>query len=319
MLQQNQILEFICQVVVENCMELLFEIAENTEDYDKFYEAFSVDLKLGIKQDYQNRNQIAELLRYHSTKSGDELISLKDYVTRMKEGQNNIYYITGESKKAVENSPFLEKLKKRGYEVMYMVDTSDEYVIAQLKEYEGKKLISAKTEGLTLSETEDEKKRKQELKEKFKGLCKVIKEVLGDKVEKVVISDRLIDSPCCLVIGEHERTTNRESITKALYLRDSSMATYIPSKKTMEINPENNIIDEIRKRAEADKNNKSVNDVIMLLFETALVTSGLSLKDSNTFGNHIHNIIKRGLRINEDETQDDAGESKMEEVDQHRL
>ncbi|VAI18834.1 unnamed protein product [Triticum turgidum subsp. durum] len=326
----NQLLSLIINTFYSNkeifLRELFFEIAENKEDYNKFYEAFSKNLKLGIHEDSQNRTKIAELLRYHSTKSGDELTSLKDYVTRMKEGQNEIYYITGESKKAVENSPFLEKLKKKGYEVIYMVDAIDEYAIGQLKEFEGKKLVSATKEGLKLDESEDEKKKQEELKEKFEGLCKVIKEVLGDKVEKVIVSDRVVDSPCCLVTGEYGWTANMERIMKAQALRDSSMAGYMSSKKTMEINPENAIMDELRKRADADKNDKSVKDLVMLLFETSLLTSGFSLEDPNTFGTRIHRMLKLGLSIDEDDEapendtdmpplEDDAGESKMEEVD----
>merc|ERR1711934_825540 len=302
------------------------EIAENAEDFNKFYEQFGKNLKLGIHEDSQNRAKLAELLRYHSTKSGDEMTSLKEYMGRMKEDQKDIYFITGESKAQVESAPFLEQLKKRGYEVLFMVDPIDEYSVQQLKEYDGKKLAAVTKEGLELEKTEDEKKEFEEKKAACENLCKLMKEVLGDKAEKVVVSDRLSSSPCCLVTGEYGWSANMERIMKAQALKDSSMSGYMASKKTLEINPDNVIMCELRKRAEADKSDKTVKDLVLLLFETSLLTSGFSLDEPHSFGGRIHRMVKLGLSIDDSlDLDEDDGDlppleedeegSKMEEVD----
>merc|ERR1712176_1185263 len=263
-LQQNKILRVIKKNLVKKCIEMFNDLTENEDGYKKFYEAFSKNLKLGIHEDSTNRAKIAKLLRYHSTKSGEEMTSLDDYVSRMDDKQPGIYYITGESKKSVETSPFLEKLKKKGYEVLYMVDPIDEYAVQQLKEFDGKKLLAATKEGLDINEDEDEKKAFEEAKAKTESLCKLMKEVLEDKVEKVVVSNRLSDSPCVLVTGEYGWSANMERIMKAQALRDATQSAYMMSKKTMEVNPTNSIITALRDKADADQSDKTVKDLIWL-------------------------------------------------------
>merc|ERR1740139_1717506 len=325
-LQQNKILKAIKKSVTKKCMEMFATIQENAEDFKKFNEQFGKNLKLGIHEDSTNRTKLSELLRFPSSKSGEDTISLKDYVARMKEGQKFIYYITGESKAHVSNSPFIEKLRNKGIEVLYLIDPIDEYAIQQLKEFDGKTMKCCTKEGLELDETEEEKKTLEDLKQDYDGVCKKVKEILDEKVEKVIVGFRMEDSPCVLCTSEFGWTANMERIMKAQALRDNSMTSYMVSKKTMEINPSNDIISELRNKAEVDQSDKTVKDLIWLMYETSLLTSGFNLEDSSQFATRIHRMIKIGLSI--DEVEGDADEdlpplvdtptennTKMEEVD----
>jgi molecular chaperone HtpG len=328
-LQKTNILKTIKKSITKKCLELIAEVAENSEDWKKFYEQFSKNLKLGIHEDQTNREKLANFLRYNTSKSGEDMISLKEYVARMKEGQKDIYFITGESLAAVTASPFIEGLKKKGLEVLYLIDPIDEYVIQQLKDFEEKKLKNCSKEGLDI-EDEDDKKKLEEQKAAFEGLCTLVKEVLGDKVEKVLVGTRMQESPCVLVTSEWGWSANMERIMKAQALRDSSMSSYMVSKKTLELNPEHSIVVELKKRADADKSDRTVKDLIWLLYETSLLTSGFSLDEPTIFGNRIHRMIKFALTINEDEKVEDeampglveenqegetAGETRMEDID----
>jgi len=313
-LQQNKILKVINKNITKKAIELITEIAENKEDYGKFYEAFNKNIKYGIHDDSTNRDKLADFLRYYTTKSGSEMNSLKEYITRMKEGQEFIYYVCGETKKAVESSPFLEVLKKKGLEVLLMSDPMDEYAMQQLKEYEGKKFKNISKEGLELAQDEDEKKNIEKLKKDTEKLCEVVRDTLGDKVEKVVVGERLSASPCVIVTGEFGWTANMERIMKAQALRNSGMGSYMSSKKTLEINPTHPIIAELRKKVDKDKSDKTVKDLVWLLFETAVLTSGFSLDESTTFASRIHRMVKLGLAI-EDVEEDKAPEDDVPDLE----
>uniref|UniRef100_A0A8C8T0B6 Histidine kinase/HSP90-like ATPase domain-containing protein n=1 Tax=Peromyscus maniculatus bairdii TaxID=230844 RepID=A0A8C8T0B6_PERMB len=295
MLQQSKILKVIRKNLVKKCLELFTELAEDKENYKKFYEQFSKNIKLGIHEDSQNRKKLSELLRYYTSASGDEMVSLKDYCTRMKENQKHIYFITGETKDQAANSSFVECLQKHGLEVIYMIEPIDVYCVQQLKEFGGKTLVSVTKEGLELPEDEEEKKKQEEKKTKFENLCKIMKDILEKKVEKVVVSNRLVT--CCIVTSTYRWAANMERIMKAQALRDNSTMGYMAAKKHLEINPDHSIIETLRQKAEADKNDKSVKDLVILLYETALLSSGFSLEDPQTHANRIYRMIKLGLAV----------------------
>jgi len=332
-LQQNKIMKVIKKNVMKKCMDLFNKIAEDPEKYKTFYEQYNKNIKLGIHEDSVNRQKLASFLRFESSKSGDSTVSLDEYINNMKEGQSGIYYITGESKRSVMNSPFLEKLRKRDIEVLFLTDALDEYITQQLKEYNEKKLICITKENMMMDNDKEDVESFEVIKKKYEKTCEYIKSILGDSIEKVVVSNRLDSSPCVLVTNEYGWTANMQRIMKAQALRsnDGGMG-FMMNKKIMEINPYNNIIKRINEKVSGDSTvgleQKTLNDLIYLLYDITLQSSGFSLEDPASFSNRILKLINIGLGVEEEdvgtEVEESVGseavkeqivESTMEEVD----
>lgn len=327
MLQNNSIVRTIKKTIVKKCIELFNELAEDKEQYKQFYQNYNKNLKMGIHDDHANRDKLIELLRFYSSKSGDDMTSLKDYVTRMPESQKGIYYITGESQKAVKDSPFLERLRKKGYEVLYLVDPIDEYMIQHIREYEGKSLVCCTKDGLKLDDNEESAlKEKQEA---FDKVCAFMKETLGDKVESVKVSLRVVDSPCVLVTSEYGWTANMERIIKAQALRNNEHFNYMVGRKILEINPDHKIMQELKRQIESDTetDKTSVTRMVHLIYNTSMLNSGFSLDEPSQYACTIFRLMESGMSLEDDQesesvdanTQDseNVGEvqTTMEEVD----
>jgi molecular chaperone HtpG len=286
-------------------------ISEDQEKYSKFYEQFGKNLKLGVHEDSTHRTKLASLLRYESSKSGDSVqTSFDEYIERMAPEQKGIYYITGESKKAIMNSPFLEKLKKRDLEVLYMIDPLDEYVFQQLKEYNGHNFICITKENLQLEE--ENKDDFENIKKEYESVCTYMKEILGNDVEKVVVSNRLDSSPCVLVTSEYGWTANMQRIMKAQALRGNDTMGHMMNKKILEINPNNKIIRRIKDKVNEKSNDstRTLNDLIHLLYDITVQSSGFTLDDPSTFSNRILKLINIGLGVDDE----DNLEIQLEEV-----
>jgi len=316
MLQQNKILKVIGKNIVKKSIDMFISISENADKFKTFYEQFSKNIKLGVHEDETNRIKLCSLLRYETTKSNGDLISFDDYIENMAEGQSNIYYITAESIKAVQNSPFLERLKSKNYEVIYMVDPLDEYITQQVKNYKDKKLVNITKENIDLNDTESEKEEFEKAKEDYKSVCEYMKTVLNNEVEKVVISNKLNNSPCILTTSDYGWSANMQRIVKAQAFGKPEMS-FMMGKKTLEINFKNKIINKIKSKLSINKDDGSLRDIVMLLYEITIQSSGFTIEDPSKFSNRILKLISYGL--GDDDDDDNVNNNNDDNVDNEEL
>lgn len=312
LLQQNHILRQINRIVVKKSIELFTELAENEEQYLKFYNNYSKMLKLGVHEDRRNRDKLIKLLRYSSSNNPDNLISLDQYVETMKEGQENIYFITGQNKQALMNSPFIEKLKEDGYNVLYFVDPIDEYMVQNLNDYEGKKLMDVAKEGIKFNEEELKQKN-----EDNKDFLNFLNETLGDRVQSVKVSDRLSDTPCVLVATEYGWSANMERIIKSQALRNNEMDQFMGSKRILEINLDHKIIKSLNEKYTDNSLKKKCMDITLLMFDTALINSGFMLDKPSEYANKVNRMLELGI-CDYDESDDELSyldDDGMDHVD----
>jgi len=317
-LAQSRVLKVMAKKITRKALEMLRKLADggvgddeeeenaekkeedekkehSTEKYDKFWENFGKSIKLGLIDDRANKSKLAKLLRFKTSKGGDDKwVSLEQYVERMKEDQKNIYYITGESVESVKASPFLEKLAKADMEVIYMTEPLDEYVVQSLTEFDGNTLMSVTKDGFKLGD--ENKDYEKKLKEKYEVFTTWLKKVYGDKVEKVVVSKRLAESPCILVTGQYGWSANMERIMKAQTFGDGKK-NILQSKKTMEINPQHPMVRALQVKSEENPEDVNLADLADLLYDAALVQSGFAVPDATVFAKRIHRIISNGVGV----------------------
>jgi heat shock protein beta len=323
-LQQHKLLKVIKKKLVRKTLDMIKKIS--AEEYEKFWKEYSTNIKLGVIEDHSNRTRLAKLLRFYSSNSDTEQTSLEDYVERMKEKQEHIYFVAGTSRSEVEKSPFVERLLKKGYEVLYLIEPVDEYCMQSLPEFEGKKFQNVAKEGLKLDQTEKAKERKEALQKDYEDLTTWLKDdALKDKIEKAVVSERLSSSPCALVASTYGWSGNMERIMKAQAYQkagDTSKEYYASQKKTLEINPRHPLIKELRTRVENDKEDQTTKDLAMVLFETATLRSGYSLVDTAGFGERVERMLRLSMdlsleeQVEEepiDEEEEEEGEAEDEE------
>ncbi|KAM4619100.1 endoplasmin-like [Polymixia lowei] len=315
-LQQHKLLKVIRKKLVRKTLDMIKKIAE--EQYnDKFWKEFGTNIKLGVIEDHSNRTRLAKLLRFQTSNSDTVLASLEQYVERMKEKQDKIYFMAGTSRKEAESSPFVEKLLKKGYEVIYLTEPVDEYCIQALPEFDGKRFQNVAKEGVKFDESDKAKEKRETLEKEFEPLTTWLKDkALKDKVEKAILSQRLTNSPCALVASQYGWSGNMERIMKAQAYqtgKDISTNYYASQKKTLEINPKHPLIKQMLKRVNDNADDQTASDLAVVLFETATLRSGYQLADTKAYGDRIERMLRLSMNVDLDEQIEEEPEEEPEE------
>ncbi|XP_051237772.1 endoplasmin [Dicentrarchus labrax] len=321
-LQQHKLLKVIRKKLVRKTLDMIKKIAE--EQYnDKFWKEFGTNIKLGVIEDHSNRTRLAKLLRFQTSNSETQVASLEEYVERMKEKQDKIYFMAGTSRKEAESSPFVEKLLKKGYEVIYLTEPVDEYCIQALPEFDGKRFQNVAKEGVKFDESEKAKEKREALEKEYEPLTTWLKDKpLKDMIEKAVLSQRLTNSPCALVASQYGWSGNMERIMKAQAYqtgKDISTNYYASQKKTLEINPKHPLIKQMLNRVNADAEDQTASDLAVVLFETATLRSGYQLADTKAYGQRIERMLRLSMNVDLNEQAkpaEDDSEDKAEIVDE---
>uniref|UniRef100_A0A8C1XTQ1 Endoplasmin n=1 Tax=Cyprinus carpio TaxID=7962 RepID=A0A8C1XTQ1_CYPCA len=313
-LQQHKLLKVIRKKLVRKTLDMIKKIAE--EQYnDKFWKEFGTNIKLGVIEDHSNRTRLAKLLRFQTSHSDTTLSSLEQYVERMKEKQDKIYFMAGTSRKEAESSPFVERLLKKGYEVVYLTEPVDEYCIQALPEFDGKRFQNVAKEGVKFDESDKAKEKRETLEKDFEPLTTWMKE----KIEKAVLSQRLTKSPCALVASQYGWSGNMERIMKAQAYqtgKDISTNYYASQKKTLEINPKHPLIKEMLRRVKEDAEDQTAADLAVVLFETATLRSGYQLTDTKAYGDRIERMLRLSMNVDLEEQVEEEQEEEPEEPEE---
>ncbi|MEQ2302602.1 hypothetical protein AMECASPLE_008293 [Ameca splendens] len=315
-LQQHKLLKVIRKKLVRKTLDMIKKIADDQYN-EKFWKEFGTNIKLGVIEDHSNRTRLAKLLRFQTSNSETVLSSLEQYVERMKEKQDKIYFMAGTSRKEAESSPFVERLLKKGYEVVYLTEPVDEYCIQALPEFDGKRFQNVAKEGVKFEESEKAKEKREALEKEFEPLTTWLKDkALKDKIEKAVLSQRLTNSPCALVASQYGWSGNMERIMKAQAYqtgKDISTNYYASQKKTLEINPKHPLVKQMLSRVGADAEDQTASDLAMVLFETATLRSGYQLADTKAYGDRIERMLRLSMNVPLDEQVEEEPEEPAEE------